>query len=53
MVLLLSIKVNRISGVHSTGDDGDDDGDNSIEIQIKNHTKLVLNVPKYQQKLYK
>lgn len=53
MVLLLSLKVNRISGVHSRGDDSDDDDDNSIEIQIKNHTKLVLNIPKYQQKLYK
>lgn len=54
MVLLLSFKVNRNSGVHSRGDDGgDDDDDNFIEIQIKNHTKLVLNVPKYQQKFYK
>ena len=55
MVLLLSFKANRISGVHSRGDDdgGDGDDDNFIEIQIKNHTKLVLNVPKYQHKFYK
>lgn len=52
MVLPLSLKVNRISGVNSRngdgGDEGDDNDDNSTEIRVKTHTKLVLNLPEYQ-----